>query len=108
MAQAKKHRSEQKRGLGRKGGKQSAAGEPKKKGAKPRHAAMKSAEELSEARDHKRNNIGPSGQGTHRGRERAVRSTHASGRPDVNSIGDKRRRKVKSNKSRGPAAKLGG
>lgn len=70
-----------------KGAKQSGAGEPKKRKGPPRFASQKSAAALADAKDHKRNNIGPSGQGSHRGKERRARQTKASGRPDVSSIG---------------------
>lgn len=79
MAQVKKAKSN-------KGAKQSNGGEAKKTSSSTRAASQKNAADLSEAQDRKRNNIGPSGQGTHRGRERNNRQTHASGRPDVSSV----------------------
>ena len=36
-----------------------------------------------EAHDHKKGNIGPSGQGSHRGRERNNDQSKASGRPNI-------------------------
>lgn len=65
------------------GKKQHSGGEAKKK-KKARFGSQRSKAALSDAHDHKRGNIGPSGQGTHRGRERAnVASKASSGRPDV-------------------------
>lgn len=69
-------------------GKQNSGGEPKK------HAIDLHADEdedrqseidISEGQDNKRGNIGPSGQGSHRGREARNRQSNASGRPDVSS-----------------------
>jgi hypothetical protein len=71
----------------KKSGKQNSAGEAKKKGSEPRFASQKSKARLMDAQDRKRNNIGPSGQGSHRGRERAQKQSTASERPDVSSIG---------------------
>lgn len=71
-------------------GKQLSGGEPSK------HALALHADEaaerqsdinLAEGKDNKKGNVGPSGQGTHRGRERRNKQTKASGRPDVSSIG---------------------
>ncbi|MES2744929.1 MAG: hypothetical protein V4655_05860 [Bdellovibrionota bacterium] len=65
-----------------KSGKQNAGGEPSK------HAQALHEDELldrqakidvEEGHDHKKGNIGPSGQGSHRGRERATHQTNASG-----------------------------
>jgi hypothetical protein len=66
--------------------KQHAAGEPKK-GAEKRGPFGK---DLADRQDHKRGNIGPSGQGTHRGRERRNTQTGVSGRPDVPPVGSRR------------------
>ncbi len=66
--------------------KQNSGGEPKK-GSDTRFASQDDLESLEDAKDRKRNNIGPSGQGTHRGRERRNKQTSASERPDVSSIG---------------------
>ncbi|MBC7661258.1 MAG: hypothetical protein H7249_16300 [Chitinophagaceae bacterium] len=64
-------------------GKQISGGEASK------HAKSMSDQELqqkeidvAEGHDHKHGNIGPSGQGRHRGRESANRQSSASGRPD--------------------------
>lgn len=72
-----------------KGAKQSGAGEPKKKkeDSEERAGSQEDQAALADAQDGKRNNIGPSGQGSHRGRERRNKQTKASGRPDVSSIG---------------------
>lgn len=45
---------------------------------------------IAEGQDRKRSNIGPSGQGAHRGRERRNKQSSASERPDVASIGSRR------------------
>jgi len=70
-----------------KGKKHTTGGEAKKPGKKPRVASQKSKKDLSEAKDNKRGNIGPSGQGNHRGREARNRQSQASGRPDIPSVG---------------------
>lgn len=93
VKRAKKAAAKSKRPKTSKGAKQSGAGEPKKmKPGKARVASQSSAAALADAQDGKRNNIGPSGQGSHRGQERRNRQTKASGRPDVSSIGGKRKR----------------
>ena len=65
-------------------GKQNCGGEPSK------HARALHDDELrdrqtrinvGEGHDRKKGNIGPSGQGSHRGRERATRQSKASGGP---------------------------
>lgn len=56
-----------------------------KKGKEDKRQADKAY--IADAKDHKRGNIGPSGQGSHRGRERSNRQTGASGRPNIPSIG---------------------
>lgn len=74
---------------------QKSGGEPKKK--KTLHVASQDTEaDLAEAQDHKRNNIGPSGQGPHRGREKRNKQAAASGRPDVASVGGKRQSREKN------------
>ncbi len=60
-----------------KGAKQSSGGEAKKGAAKRRTTGAK----LADQKDNKRGNIGPSGQGTHRGRERKTGQSSASGTP---------------------------
>ena len=68
--------------------KQSNGGEPKKKKSQNRHHDQGDKEYLADAQDGKRANVGPSGQGPHRGRERSNRQTAASGRPNIHSIGN--------------------
>ena len=77
-----------------KGAKQSGAGEPKKKkeASLERTGSQKNKAALSDAQDHKRANIGPSGQGSHRGQERGNKQAKASGRPDVTSVGGSKKR----------------
>jgi hypothetical protein len=70
----------------RKGKKQHSGGEAKKK-KEPRFASQDTKGDLADAQDHKRGNIGPSGQGAHRGRERANVESQASGRPNVTHAG---------------------
>lgn len=117
MAQTRKAKAEKKaltKGVKRvktsKGAKQSAGGEPKKlKPGKARVASQSSKEALSDAQDGKRNNIGPSGQGSHRGQERRNRQAQASGRPNIDSIGGGgTRRATKQHQKRGPAQNKGG
>lgn len=67
-------------------GKENSGGEASK------HALAMSSEEkqqkdidIGEGKDHKKGNIGPSGQGGHRGREARNRQSSASGRPDHSS-----------------------
>lgn len=67
--------------------KQSNGGEPKKKIAQQRHHDQSDKEYVADAKYGKRDNVGPSGQGSHRGRERRNRQTAASGRPNIHSIG---------------------
>lgn len=66
-------------------GKQNSGGEPKK----GHETRGKDAGEIADGQDGKRGNLGPSGQGTHRGRERHNVQTGNSGRPDVSSQGKK-------------------
>ena len=77
-----------------KGAKQSGAGESKKKKEVSEDSAgsQKKKATLANAQDGKRNNIGPSGQGSHRGQERRNKQTKASGRPDVSSVGGSKKR----------------
>jgi hypothetical protein len=72
-----------------KGAKQSGAGEPAK-GAEKRRIPK---DVLADQRDNKDGNIGPSGQGTHRGRERRTIQSAASGRPDIGSAGSRTKKK---------------
>ncbi|RZA11802.1 MAG: hypothetical protein EOP10_32470, partial [Proteobacteria bacterium] len=69
-------------------GKENSGGEPSKH-AQALHAdALKEQQaeiDIGEGHDHKKGNIGPSGQGSHRGRERANSQTNASGRPNISS-----------------------
>lgn len=58
-----------------KGAKQNSGGEAKKGAEKRRTSGAK----LADQQDHKRGNIGPSGQGSHRGRERKSGQSRASG-----------------------------
>lgn len=66
-------------------GKQNAGGEASKH-AKELHAdeARDRQEKINieEGKDHKRGNIGPSGQGSHRGRERSTHQSKAAGGPN--------------------------
>lgn len=78
-------------------------GEPKKKKTL-RVASQDTEADLAEARDHKRNNIGPSGQGPHRGREARNKQAAASGRPDVASIGGRSARRGKGTRKGKKAA----
>jgi hypothetical protein len=64
--------------------KQSAAGEAKK-GAEKRRQADRAY--IADAKDNKRGNRGPSGQGEHRARERRNLQAKASERSDASSIG---------------------
>lgn len=69
-------------------GKQHSGGEPKKTALKMQddeEATIQSHKNVSEGHDNKKGNIGPSGQGSHRGRERVNRQSKASGRPDVSA-----------------------
>jgi hypothetical protein len=68
--------------------KQNSGGEAKKH-AKDRTdmEAQQDEIDIAEGHDHKKGNIGPSGQGSHRGRESRNQQTKASGRPDVSSAG---------------------
>lgn len=68
-------------------GKQNSGGEAKKGAGK---RATKGGK-LADQKDNKRGNIGPSGQGTHRGRERKNNQSSASGRPDMGSTGSRDR-----------------
>jgi hypothetical protein len=69
-------------------GKQNSGGEPTKH-AIDLHAHeeedRQSEIDISEGHDNKRGNIGPSGQGSHRGRETRNRQSKASGRSNVPS-----------------------
>lgn len=68
-------------------GKQNSGGEAKKRAKKLSTAEREAhAEILADQQDHKWGNIGPSGQGSHRGRERRNRQAAASGRPNIGSI----------------------
>lgn len=78
----------EKKSVTSKGAKQSAGGEPKKGAAERRP----SGSDLADAKDDKRGNIGPSGQGSHRGRERQNDQSAASGRPDGGSGGPRDRK----------------
>lgn len=67
-------------------GKQHSAGEPKKTALRMQEdeeALVQAHKNVAEGKDNKRGNIGPSGQGQHRGRETRNRQAKASGRPDV-------------------------
>lgn len=68
--------------------KQNSGGEAKKH-AKDMNSmdAQQHDVDIAEGQDNKKGNIGPSGQGSHRGRESRNRQTNASGRPDVSSAG---------------------
>lgn len=74
-----------------KGAKQSGGGEPKK-GAEERQVDDAA---LADQKDNKRGNIGPSGQGSHRGRERRNDQSAASGRPDLGSAGSRQKKSVR-------------
>lgn len=69
-------------------GKESSGGEPSKH-AQALHADAERDQQnnidVGEGHDHKKGNIGPSGQGSHRGRERANTQSKASGRSNVSS-----------------------
>ncbi|MBC7659536.1 MAG: hypothetical protein H7249_07480 [Chitinophagaceae bacterium] len=69
-------------------GKENSGGEPSKH-ALTQHADVQADEQanidVAEGHDHKKGNIGPSGQGSHRGRERANTQSKASGRSNVPS-----------------------
>ncbi len=77
----------------KKQGKRSSGGEPSKR-AKTMTVEQRSARKaaISDGHDHKRGNIGPSGQGSHRGRERSNVQTSASGRPNVSAASHRARR----------------
>lgn len=67
-------------------GKQNSGGEAKKHAKDmTRMESQQSEIDIAEGHDHKKGNIGPSGQGSHRGRESRNRQSNASGRPDVSS-----------------------
>ncbi|MDQ3233229.1 MAG: hypothetical protein M3Q07_15535 [Pseudobdellovibrionaceae bacterium] len=67
-------------------GKQNSGGEPKKKARSMSELERQQNEvNRAEGQDNKKGNIGPSGQGNHRGRETRNRQTSASGRPDHSS-----------------------
>ncbi|RYZ52216.1 MAG: hypothetical protein EOP07_19985 [Proteobacteria bacterium] len=67
-------------------GKENSGGEPSKH-AQALHAdAVEDQQhdiDIGEGHDHKKGNIGPSGQGSHRGRERSNAQSKASGRPNI-------------------------
>jgi len=69
-------------------GKQNSGGEPSKHAQKLHADALRDQQEeidVAEGHDNKKGNIGPSGQGSHRGRESRNIQTNASGRPNVSS-----------------------
>ncbi|MDQ3233661.1 MAG: hypothetical protein M3Q07_17730 [Pseudobdellovibrionaceae bacterium] len=67
-------------------GKQNSGGEPKKTAQMMSEMERQQSEvNIAEGQDNKKGNIGPSGQGNHRGREVRNRQTSASGRPDHSS-----------------------
>lgn len=67
-------------------GKQNSGGEPSKRAKAMSQMEIQQAEiDRAEGQDNRKGNIGPSGQGSHRGREARNRQTSASGRPDHSS-----------------------
>lgn len=69
-------------------GKQHSGGEPSKHAVKMHEDELEERQfeiNVAEGADNKKGNIGPSGQGSHRGRESRNRQTNASGRPNVPS-----------------------
>lgn len=63
-------------------GKHNAGGEPKKTAQALHDDEMRDRQakiDIGEGHDHKKGNIGPSGQGSHRGRERKTLQSNASG-----------------------------
>ncbi len=64
-------------------GKQNSGGEASKHALAMSEQDIRQNEiDVAEGQDNKRGNIGPSGQGNHRGREARNRQSSASGRPD--------------------------
>ncbi len=67
-------------------GKQNSGGEPSKRAlAMSEMERQQNEVDIAEGHDNRKGNIGPSGQGGHRGREARNRQTSASGRPDHSS-----------------------
>lgn len=69
-------------------GKQHSGGEPTKHAVKMHENELEERQfeiDVAEGQDNKKGNIGPSGQGSHRGRESRNKQTAASGRSDVPS-----------------------
>ncbi|HET9236645.1 MAG TPA: hypothetical protein VFO10_05320 [Oligoflexus sp.] len=67
-------------------GKHNTGGEPSKRALSMSETERRQSEiDIAEGHDNRKGNIGPSGQGSHRGREARNRQTSASGRPDHSS-----------------------